>query len=289
MALDDTEHIGNMWVDPHNPDVPPVAASDAPTRRASSAASSRPPTAARPGARFCIRTTSPAPSISCSAPEQPQDRLRHALGDITRNLAARGRPSKPPVSRASIRPPTAATPGRSSPKGRPPVPGPDRRGDGGGRREGLRDRGRRRLWRRRWRRRDCTAPMTAARTGAESTQDPRIQGSGYFSRVFLDPKNSNMVYVAQTSLYRSDDGGRTFASYKGAPGGDDNHASWIDPTDSDRMIMASDQGAHSAWTAANRGVPGTTSPPARSTISRRTPVTRIGSTGRSRTADRWGR
>ena len=78
---------------------------------------------------------------------------------------------------------------------------------------------------------------------SRSTQDPRIQGSGYFSRVFLDPKNSNIVYVAQTSLYRSQDGGRTFASYKGAPGGDDNHALWIDPTDSDRMIMASDQGA----------------------------------------------
>jgi photosystem II stability/assembly factor-like uncharacterized protein len=78
---------------------------------------------------------------------------------------------------------------------------------------------------------------------AKSTQDPRIQGSGYFSRVFLDPRNSDVVYVAQTSLYRSEDDGRTFASYKGAPGGDDNHALWIDPTDSDRMIMASDQGA----------------------------------------------
>ncbi|MBZ5620300.1 MAG: hypothetical protein LAQ69_16465 [Acidobacteriia bacterium] len=75
------------------------------------------------------------------------------------------------------------------------------------------------------------------------TQDPRIQGSGYFSRVFLDPKNSEVVYVAQTSLYRSDDGGHTFISYKGAPGGDDNHALWIDPADPTRMIMASDQGA----------------------------------------------
>jgi photosystem II stability/assembly factor-like uncharacterized protein len=78
---------------------------------------------------------------------------------------------------------------------------------------------------------------------SRSTQDPRIQGSGYFSRVFLDPKNSDVVYVAQTSLYRSEDGGRTFSSYKGAPGGDDNHALWIDPADSNRMIMASDQGA----------------------------------------------
>ena len=77
----------------------------------------------------------------------------------------------------------------------------------------------------------------------KSTPDPRVTGSGYFSRVFIDPKNPDIVYVAQTSLYRSVDGGRTFISYKGAPGGDDNHALWIDPTDPARMIMASDQGA----------------------------------------------
>ena len=78
---------------------------------------------------------------------------------------------------------------------------------------------------------------------SKSTTDSRVTGSGYFSRVFLDPNNADVVYVAQTSLYRSDDGGKTFAAYKGAPGGDDNHALWIDPKDSNRMIMASDQGA----------------------------------------------
>ena len=75
------------------------------------------------------------------------------------------------------------------------------------------------------------------------TDDVRIQGNGYFSKVFLDPHNPNIVFIAQTSLYRSTDGGVTFESYKGAPGGDDNHALWIDPTNSDYMIMGSDQGA----------------------------------------------
>jgi photosystem II stability/assembly factor-like uncharacterized protein len=74
-------------------------------------------------------------------------------------------------------------------------------------------------------------------------QDQRITGNGYFGRVFLDPHNPDIVFVAQTSLYRSTDGGVTFDSYKGAPGGDDNHALWIDPTNSDYMIMGSDQGA----------------------------------------------
>jgi photosystem II stability/assembly factor-like uncharacterized protein len=80
-------------------------------------------------------------------------------------------------------------------------------------------------------------------TWIKSTTDARVTGSGYFSRVFVDPKDPETLYVAQTSLYRSVDGGHTFISFKGAPGGDDNHALWIDPTDSSRMIMASDQGA----------------------------------------------
>ena len=75
------------------------------------------------------------------------------------------------------------------------------------------------------------------------TSDARIVGNGYFSRVFLDPHNPDILYVAQTSLYRSQDGGKTFEAYKGAPGGDDNHALWIDPTNSNYMIMGSDQGA----------------------------------------------
>src|SRR5580704_13129161 len=80
-------------------------------------------------------------------------------------------------------------------------------------------------------------------TWKKITADVRVTGNGYFSKVFLDPHNPDIVFVAQTSLYRSTDGGVTFESYKGAPGGDDNHALWIDPSNSDYMIMGSDQGA----------------------------------------------
>jgi len=80
-------------------------------------------------------------------------------------------------------------------------------------------------------------------TWTRITQDARIAGSGYFGKVFVDPNHPDIVYVAQTSLYRSIDGGRTFHAFKGAPGGDDNHVLWIDPQDSLRMILGSDQGA----------------------------------------------
>jgi photosystem II stability/assembly factor-like uncharacterized protein len=72
----------------------------------------------------------------------------------------------------------------------------------------------------------------------------RIWGRGwYFSRVDVDSKDADTVYVSNTSLYRSRDAGKTFAAIKGAPGGDDFHGLWIDPAEPQRMILASDQGA----------------------------------------------
>ena len=80
-------------------------------------------------------------------------------------------------------------------------------------------------------------------TWNRSTTDPRILGNGYFSRVFVDPRHTDTVYVAQTSMYRSADGGRTFEAWQGAPSGDDYHVLWIDPLDTRNMIAGVDQGA----------------------------------------------
>ena len=75
------------------------------------------------------------------------------------------------------------------------------------------------------------------------TNDPRVIGSGYFSRVHVNPKNADEVYVMQTATYRSTDGGKTFAGFKGEPSGEDDHVMWIAPDDPERMIMGTDQGA----------------------------------------------
>ncbi len=75
------------------------------------------------------------------------------------------------------------------------------------------------------------------------TKDPRITGNLYICRVYVDPKNPDMVFVMQTTTYRSTDGGQNFTAYKGAPGGDDYHVMWIDPQNSKRMILGVDQGA----------------------------------------------
>jgi photosystem II stability/assembly factor-like uncharacterized protein len=75
------------------------------------------------------------------------------------------------------------------------------------------------------------------------SQDKRIWQRGwYFGEVSVDPKDADTVYLPNTTVYRSRDGGRTFEAFKGAPGGDDYHQLWIDPDEPKRMILGSDQG-----------------------------------------------
>ena len=76
------------------------------------------------------------------------------------------------------------------------------------------------------------------------SDDKRIYNRGwYFCKVVVDPKNPDIVYVSNTSVYRSINGGKTWTAIKGAPGGDDYHQLWIYPDDPNRMILGSDQGA----------------------------------------------
>jgi Sortilin, neurotensin receptor 3, len=72
----------------------------------------------------------------------------------------------------------------------------------------------------------------------------RLWGRGSdFACVQVDPKNEDKVYIANTTMYRSTDGGRTFIGIKGAPGGDDYHSIWINPQNPDIIFLGVDQGA----------------------------------------------
>ena len=65
----------------------------------------------------------------------------------------------------------------------------------------------------------------------------------YFCAATVDPRNAERVYVMNTIVLRSDDGGATFIPLKGDSTGDDFHALWIDPSAPERQILGSDQGA----------------------------------------------
>jgi len=73
--------------------------------------------------------------------------------------------------------------------------------------------------------------------------DARITSRAwYFGNITIDPQHPDVFYVANVALYRSEDGGQTISIVRGAPGGDDYHQLWLDPKDSSRMILATDQG-----------------------------------------------
>ncbi len=74
------------------------------------------------------------------------------------------------------------------------------------------------------------------------SEDGRLrQRAWYFSHIFADPKSADTVYVLNTGMFRSTDGGRTFGLLP-APHGD-HHGLWIDPDNPQRMINGNDGGA----------------------------------------------
>jgi photosystem II stability/assembly factor-like uncharacterized protein len=73
-------------------------------------------------------------------------------------------------------------------------------------------------------------------------EDGRLrQRAWYFSHIFADPKSADTVYVLNTGMFRSTDGGRTFGLLP-APHGD-HHGLWIDPDNTDHLINGNDGGA----------------------------------------------
>ncbi len=68
-------------------------------------------------------------------------------------------------------------------------------------------------------------------------------GGGDLPLIRIDPQHPNVVYSASVVCWKSVDGGRTWEGWRGAPGGDDYQNVWINPTNSDVVLLGSDQGA----------------------------------------------
>ena len=67
------------------------------------------------------------------------------------------------------------------------------------------------------------------------------QRAWYYSKIYADTQDEDIVYVMNVSYHKSKDGGKTFKS-NNAPHGD-HHDLWIAPEDNQRMIIADDGGA----------------------------------------------
>jgi photosystem II stability/assembly factor-like uncharacterized protein len=66
------------------------------------------------------------------------------------------------------------------------------------------------------------------------------QRAWYYMHIIADPQSPDVVYIANVDFYKSSDGGHTFNKVK-VPHGD-NHGMWIDPKNTDRMIVSNDGG-----------------------------------------------
>ncbi len=79
-------------------------------------------------------------------------------------------------------------------------------------------------------------------TWQRGSEEPGLRGRPwYYMHVFADPVDVDTVWVADYSLWKSTDGGKTFGEVATPHG--DNHDLWIDPANNRRMIEGNDGGA----------------------------------------------
>jgi len=85
----------------------------------------------------------------------------------------------------------------------------------------------------------------AGETWYRATEDPRPAmriGGGDLTVLRVDPENPDVVYSASLVTLRSTDGGKSWTSIRGAPGGDDYQNLWINPQHPKIILLVSDQG-----------------------------------------------
>ena len=71
------------------------------------------------------------------------------------------------------------------------------------------------------------------------------QRAWYYTRVYADSQDENLVYVLNVRYHKSVDGGKNFKTYN-APHGD-HHDLWISPENPKRMIIGDDGGAQVSY------------------------------------------
>lgn len=73
----------------------------------------------------------------------------------------------------------------------------------------------------------------------------------YYNELFPDPKNADRFYTADTFMHVSDDGGATMNRLSIPDVHVDSHALWIDPADTDHLILGNDGGLYESFDRSN--------------------------------------
>lgn len=73
----------------------------------------------------------------------------------------------------------------------------------------------------------------------------------YYNEIVCDPVNPDRVYALDTLLQISNDGGRNFSPVPRRNRHVDDHALWIDPDDTDHLLVGSDGGIYESYDLGN--------------------------------------
>jgi photosystem II stability/assembly factor-like uncharacterized protein len=69
----------------------------------------------------------------------------------------------------------------------------------------------------------------------------------YYSQIRIDPNNDQRIWILGASMFVSEDGGKSFSTnyVRGVHG--DHHAMWINPSDSNHIVLGSDGGIYFSY------------------------------------------
>lgn len=82
-----------------------------------------------------------------------------------------------------------------------------------------------------------------------STLNDLTQRPWYFSQIFADTKNENIVYILNVEFWKSIDGGASWSRVRNRHG--DNHDMWVNPDNDNNWIMGDDGGPQITFDAGN--------------------------------------
>jgi photosystem II stability/assembly factor-like uncharacterized protein len=78
--------------------------------------------------------------------------------------------------------------------------------------------------------------------------NPYVAGAAqYYQEIFVDPNDADRVYSADTWVHVTDDGGKTFRRLDEKTKHPDSHVVWIDPANSDHLMIGCDGGLYETW------------------------------------------
>lgn len=91
---------------------------------------------------------------------------------------------------------------------------------------------------------------SADRGASWSKMNSFATSGNYYQEVFCDPKDVNKIYITDTYFMMSEDGGKTMKRLGEMHKHVDNHYIWVNPNDTNQMLVGCDGGIYETYDAA---------------------------------------